>query len=915
MATKIPIDPGLIMRAAQGFRNTINSWFGPLEPLTPFVPGNEQASVEGRRFDFPVGFNRLTTPRGGEAVSFAQLRGLADSCDVLRIVIETRKDQVAKLSWKIKPKDDKKLADSRCDEIEDFLLSPDKEHDWDTWLRMLLEDLFVIDAPAVYIRKTIGGSLYALEPIDGATIKRVIDEQGRTPLPPNPAYQQVLKGIPAVNYTKEELLYRPRNVRTNKIYGYSPVEQIILTVNIALRRAVHKLQYYTEGNVPEAIIGTPENWNPDQIAQFQLMWDSLNEGNTAERRHAKFVPGKLDIRMTKEDVLKDAFDEWLARIVCFAFSIEPTAFVHQSNRATAESAREAALSEGLAPIMQWVASTINLIIWNVFGYKDLQFEWVDEEVQDPLEKAQVNQIYVNAGVLTPDEVRQDLGLEAFTPEQLAAMAAARAPAPTPLVPMLEDGSPAPDGGPQPPGQPPNTKGPTGAQGPAKQPPKPPTVNEKVNKAKKIVPGPIDRNRASVQKLQSKLQKIVGDFLAKQPKILAAKIGPKLGLTKADETAEDKARRILEGLDIEWDGLVSEVSVVLGAIVEDGAAAGLKEVGSEIPVAVDRATQWAQDRSAEMVGKKWVDGELVDNPDASWVITDSTREMIQSLTADAIDQGYTTDELAAQMEENFAFSPERAEMIARTETAQADSQGQMQGYEESGVVEGTEWTTAEDDEVDSDCVLNGEAGIVPLGEEYPSGDTAPPAHPNCRCAIIAALIDENSDSAKFEKLAVRDLVSRFMDALDVAADIAKGGPESGPHAGTHHEKPTSAKSATVKGKLHEVFASGHKFSLSELHAITGGTKESLQSALSNIKSAKTAGPHGPLDVTSHKDGTYSVVQGAGKPEATGDKPAAAEKPTAAPEPLSGGAKAALPPSTPMSKADADKHYADHICSGL
>jgi SPP1 gp7 family putative phage head morphogenesis protein len=156
---------------------------------------------------------------------------------------------------------------------------------------------------------------------------------------------------------------------------------------------------------------------------------------------------------------------------------------------------------------------------------------------------------------------------------------------------------------------------------------------------------------------------------------------------------------------------------------------------------------------------------VDNPDASWVITDSTREMIQSLTADAIDQGYTTDELAAQMEENFAFSPERAEMIARTETAQADSQGQMQGYEESGVVEGTEWTTAEDDEVDSDCVLNGEAGIVPLGEEYPSGDTAPPAHPNCRCAIIAALIDENSDSAKFEKLAVRDLVSRFMDACD------------------------------------------------------------------------------------------------------------------------------------------------------
>src|SRR5207253_2700683 len=124
------------------------------------------------QLDFPVGFNRNITPRSNEAISFQQLRQLSDACDILRLVIETRKDQLVKLKWDIKPIDEKTKPDKRCDELRKFLRMPDKDHDWDGWLRMLLEDLFVIDAPAVYVRKTIGGEVYSLEPLDGATVKR-----------------------------------------------------------------------------------------------------------------------------------------------------------------------------------------------------------------------------------------------------------------------------------------------------------------------------------------------------------------------------------------------------------------------------------------------------------------------------------------------------------------------------------------------------------------------------------------------------------------------------------------------------------------------------------------------------------------------------------------------------------------------
>ena len=64
-----------------------------------------------------------------------------------------------------------------------FLQRPDGIHGWTDWIRLLLEELFVIDAPALYCRRDRAGRLTALLPVDGATIKPVIDAWGRTPQP------------------------------------------------------------------------------------------------------------------------------------------------------------------------------------------------------------------------------------------------------------------------------------------------------------------------------------------------------------------------------------------------------------------------------------------------------------------------------------------------------------------------------------------------------------------------------------------------------------------------------------------------------------------------------------------------------------------------------------------------------------
>ena len=135
----------LAARVANMVPHSMDGWMGPQKPLKAMAQ-----QVEGRQFDFPVGYNLRMQPRSQEGVSFQQLRNLADAHDVLRIVIETRKDEIAGLKWRVSPIEDGKEPDDdpRCSELMTFLKSPDREHGWDEWLRMLLEDLIVLDASA-----------------------------------------------------------------------------------------------------------------------------------------------------------------------------------------------------------------------------------------------------------------------------------------------------------------------------------------------------------------------------------------------------------------------------------------------------------------------------------------------------------------------------------------------------------------------------------------------------------------------------------------------------------------------------------------------------------------------------------------------------------------------------------------------
>jgi hypothetical protein len=258
--------------------------FSPGNPLVPF--DRQQLRV----WDYPFLTNTIYTPRSTEAISFAELRALAQAHDLTRIAIETRKDQIESLEWQIKPIDAKQVmagVEDRIAAVTQFWKRPDGYTPFPTWLREAIEDVLITDAPAFEVRTNRVGDIIGLDLIDGATIKVLLDDTGRRPRPPAPAYEQIIHGRPWVllqdgtraetdegevvdQFNDGELIYCPRNPRSHKLYGFSPVEQIVSTINIGLRRQAKQLEHFTSGNIPPGMINAPDGWTPSQIAEIQM---------------------------------------------------------------------------------------------------------------------------------------------------------------------------------------------------------------------------------------------------------------------------------------------------------------------------------------------------------------------------------------------------------------------------------------------------------------------------------------------------------------------------------------------------------------------------------------------------------------------------------------------------------------------
>lgn len=406
----------------------LDTWYSPLQPVQPFAPPG--SGIEPRGFQMWSGQNLIWTPRADAEYSAADLKALA-TYPLARICIENVKDTVSRAPWEIqarvKPGETRleRINRSKGDKdliaLNNFFEYPDREHNWQEWLRPLLDDMLVIDAPSILIRKTFKGEIAELPVIRGEMIVRYVDANGFTPPPPSPAYAQNWWGLPLVDLTTDQLVYKPRsivprNTLASQLYGMSPTEQLAPEIQVGVKRLQFVLSYYTEGSVPGVVQVVPRGTTPDRIEEAMEWMNSQLAGNLAKRNQWRLVqgfnePGKQDqIVFSKEPLLAGLYDEKHIREIAFGYGTSPQRLMKMI-RTEGKASADAAEIQGTLPWVLWVKGVIDYIIQRKMGMTNYEIAIDPYAEPDPLKNAAALTMLVSKAILTPNEGRKRVGEE------------------------------------------------------------------------------------------------------------------------------------------------------------------------------------------------------------------------------------------------------------------------------------------------------------------------------------------------------------------------------------------------------------------------------------------------------------------------------------------------------------------------
>jgi uncharacterized protein with gpF-like domain len=208
------------------------------------------------------------------------------------------------------------------------------------------------------------------------------------------------------------------------------------------------------------------------------------------------------------------------------------------------------------------------------------------------------------------------------------------------------------------------------------------------------------------------------------------------LAKGAKTLAHVERGLKEGYHEKWADEMAEATEEIRILILDSSAmSGAASVGV-VGVSFDVTNPRMQEYVGQTLG-------LIDD------ITDTTIKQVEKVISTGIAEGDSIPTIANSIDEYFDGAiKNRATTIARTEVIGASNAGSLEGYIESGVVEGKEWLTAIDGrEREWHAAADGQ--IVGLTESFTvkgeslnaPGDPSASASNivNCRCAI-APVVD-------------------------------------------------------------------------------------------------------------------------------------------------------------------------------
>ncbi|HEV2326872.1 MAG TPA: phage portal protein, partial [Terracidiphilus sp.] len=217
----------------------------------------------------------------------------------------------------------------------------------------------------------------------------------------------------------DELIYIRLNPRTHTPFGLGRLEVAFETVNAFL--GAHRYAGRLASNTVVQYALWLQDLTPEHHERLIRWWQDEIEGTgKVPILSVESKPEVLRFGGGTDADLRLQWQEFLLRVVASAFDLPPfyLGVERDVNRSTAEEMNDLAFRQAVVPTARLLAEALTRdAISKKLGWNDLEFVFAELDTTDPLEEAQIQQILLQNGVLTVNEVRRMRGLGEFSDQR------------------------------------------------------------------------------------------------------------------------------------------------------------------------------------------------------------------------------------------------------------------------------------------------------------------------------------------------------------------------------------------------------------------------------------------------------------------------------------------------------------------
>ncbi|ECH9374572.1 phage portal protein [Salmonella enterica subsp. enterica] len=375
---------------------------------------NDQAQYQGEYYEKSSNFN------------FDSMRMMVDRTPVLSAVIMTRIRQVQRFcrpspdginpGFQIRPRNvGGKVTSQDRDSIRS-LQSFFSNCGWESnprqrqrlgrdsfsgFMARQVRDSLVMDSAPIETeyKRNRGLGMDGFYAVDGSTIRLCADDGYRGD--DEIFALQVVQGNVRTAYTFNDLIYVPRNGRTDVThggYGMSETELLVSTVTGFLNAMSYNQKFFDSNSIPKGVLNLAGEYSQDDLNSFKRYWNSMVRGINNAWTLPVMVSKDSDAKATFQkfgvDVNEIMFAKWmtfLTSIICAIYGISPNEINFESfgtapNRISGgdtESKLINSKDNGLRPLLAHFEDLFTDYIVSDFGDK-YEFRWtgLDEKTAE-----------------------------------------------------------------------------------------------------------------------------------------------------------------------------------------------------------------------------------------------------------------------------------------------------------------------------------------------------------------------------------------------------------------------------------------------------------------------------------------------------------------------------------------------------